>query len=162
LIRPGAGKLAYLAELLYRESCKRDPWPQNDGGDLSFGTDTTSLGTVMVDMGFWKEYRWAFNHQDVRTARGYYGPGIWAAPWFNSMFFPKADGTIEIVEADGTAGWHAFLSTGQSMASRQGRIHNSWGAGWGLGGAGFLSFENEERLMALGASFLIPVGRTSV
>lgn len=156
------GKLAYLAELLYREACKIDPWTQNDAGDLNFGTDTVSLGKVMKRLGFWGEFRWAFTHQEIRTARGYYGPGIWAAPWYNSMFFPRPDGSIEVNEGSGLAGWHAFLSNGQSVTARNGRIHNSWGFGWGIDGEAFLSWEDEEKLQGLGATFMVPQARTSV
>lgn len=154
--------LSYFAKLLYQECCKIDPWTQNDNGDVNFGTDTVSLGKVMTRLGFWKEYRWAFSHQEVRTARGYQGPGIWAIPWYNSMFYPNAAGEIEVNEGSGLAGWHALLGNGQSVSARNGRVHNSWGPLWGVNGEAFISWEGEEKLMGLGGSFLVPVGRTRV
>lgn len=104
---------AEFANLLYSLCCLNDQWPENDDGDINFGTSVLALMKVLKSLGFIPEYRWcgAGSGQalaDFTLSLGYKGPIIVGVNWYSSMNTPRLDGHIIVDSTSGLLGGHAF------------------------------------------------------
>lgn len=156
-----------FARQLYADIVLIDPWPQNDGPDYSFGTDVLSGAKILHQRGKIKEYRWAFGIEDLILAIRF-SPAVLGLNWYDSMFDPEANGFLRIAGA--LAGGHCVIANGVKLVYRAGtttaqkrsaqwfsfldidksfiRIHNSWGANWGINGEAFISIRDMQRLLS--------------
>src|SRR5206468_1945781 len=72
-------------------------------------------------------------------------------PWLNSMFEPDPhSGVIPVDRRSGVAGGHQVCLDGVLPELRRVRVANSWGAGWGKGGWGYLSYTDLAWLLGQG------------
>ncbi|MEK6443614.1 hypothetical protein [Pseudonocardia sp. T1-2H] len=71
-------------------------------------------------------------------------------PWLNSMFEPAKDGVVPVLHRSGVAGGHQICFDGIDPGVRRVRFANSWGAGWGKDGWGFLSYTDFAWLLSQG------------
>lgn len=186
----GAGELAArpvrwpadydLGSLLYELCCRRDPWPQNDNLDRSFGTDVLTLMKVMRELKFIPAFHWCGAGsgnvvEDEALSVGYRGPAIRGTVWLNSMFDTASDGRIIVDPTSGEAGGHAYVIFGKSIVWKstslpasptmayvdrkkcKSWVVNSWGEnGFGVAGIGYMNFDDDEYLLETGGESAIP------
>lgn len=132
--------------LIYREACKRDDWPDNDNGDLQFGTSVRAAVKYLLETTRVTEYLWAWKLDTVVQALLTTGPLVIGSWWYDSMFTPNSDGLIRI--SGSRAGGHAYVLNGVNTTKRQVRMKNSWGKTWGKSGLAYIGFDDLERLMS--------------
>lgn len=134
-------------EFLLRAYCmaqRRDPWPGTDersvcgelteSGSNYGGTSTLAGLKVFRDLGFFTEFRWAFNVWEAIIGLGRNGPALVGSWWHEGMYEPDAEG---FVEPTGQAvGGHLWMVSEVNVTGvedwRDGyvTIRNSWGY-WG-------------------------------
>lgn len=151
---------AAAARSLYHAAQGLDPWAGGayPGADPFYeGTSVLAGAKAAQNAGHFTEYRWAFGLDDVLLTLGYRGPVVLGLDWHEDMFDPDADGLLHV--SGGVAGGHAILANGVSVRRRLVRLHNSWGADWGLDGEAFIGFDDLDRLLAADGEACIPTGR---
>jgi len=156
---------------IYREACKLDPWPENDNGDVDFGTSVDAGARALKKMDLISAFYWAF---DMDTADRFLrtpadqggGPLIIGVNWYESMFNPvwRKDALgdyrwfIEIDESEGgVAGGHCLVVNGRNPQRKTWRLKNSWGRSWGVEGRVSMHDDDMERLIAEGGEFCSPL-----
>lgn len=145
----------------YYQAQQLDEW---DGGaypgatPFYEGTSVLAGAKAVSAQNHMKEYRWAFNLNDVILALGYQGPGVFGVNWTNDMFNPDAKGFIKPTGA--IAGGHAILVRGVNVKTKTVRLSNSWGTSWGVNGDCFMTFDDFEKALLNDGEFCIPVART--
>jgi hypothetical protein len=78
----------FLVENVYWEAQKSDPW---HGGSypgavpVYHGTSVLAGVKRIKDLGYIKEYRWAFNIDDVLYGIGHNGPAVLGIPWHDDI-----------------------------------------------------------------------------
>lgn len=160
-----------LAMLLYDWSQAHDPFtttPPEEGTALLTGLKAG------VEYGYIGEYRWAGAGsgkalEDAALGTGYRGPGLAATLWFSGMDTPDAKGFIR--PTGSIRGRHAYLINGVTIKWLLGsakatfadvdlsasffRIHNSWGAWWGINGEAFITLADFNTLQQAQGEFAI-------
>ena len=147
------GITSELARTVYARAKQLDEWPGEDYEGSSV------LGAIKagVELGWYKEYRWAFGLDDLILAVGWHGPAVLGIPWYTGMFQTDASG---YVHATGTlAGGHAILCHGVNVRLKLFKLHNSWGQGWGMNGECYVSFDDMAKLLAEQGEACVPVVR---
>jgi hypothetical protein len=152
----------FATEKIYWEAQRNDPWeggsypgaaPQYDGTSVLEGIK------VVHDLGYIKEYRWAFGLEDLVLAIGHCGPAVLGINWYDGMFDTHICGYLHITGE--LAGGHAILCKGVNVKSRYFILHNSWGVKWGVRGDAKLSWHEMERLLYEGGEACIPIQRAA-
>jgi hypothetical protein len=124
---------------------------QIDGWPLPHeGTSVRASMQVAQQLGYIKEYRWAFTVDDVSRWILTVGPCVLGIDWLNSMFDTdqyKKSTFIRWNPTSGIAGGHAICAHEVDIHKlcpdgTHGAvgIQNSWGAEWGNNGRAWLSF----------------------
>jgi len=125
-----------LIRPLYYKIQKNDQWP---GGaylpptDPEFyeGTSVVAGARTLKTMGFYGEYRWAFNEDDMARANTYHGPCVIGINWKTGMMQPDSNGFIK--DTGVNEGGHCVVSLG--LREHNGVecyvIRQSWGE-WGV------------------------------
>lgn len=121
------------------------------------GTDVLSGAKAVEALGKLKEYRWAFNLDDVILAVGHQGPGILGTNWYEGQMDTDSKGFIHVTGK--VVGGHAICVRGVNVTKKYFTLANSWGASWGKGGDCYISFDDFEKLLLNDGEFCIPVGR---
>jgi len=152
----------FAREKIYWEAQKIDPW----GGGSYPGAKPQYEGTAVISgiqvlqqLGYIKEYRWAFGLDDLVMAVGYKGPAVLGLAWYESMFDPHSCGYLHV--SGDPVGGHAILCKAVNVKERYFVLHNSWGSAWGKGGDARISWDEMERLLHEDGEAVIPLGRTS-
>lgn len=140
----------------YRVMQTLDEWP----GEAYEGTSVLAGAKVMQQLGYFSEYRWAFNLTDLILAVGYEGPVVMGTDWYEGMYSPDAAGYLHA--SGDLVGGHAWLISSVSIGHNRATIWNSWGQGWGNNGRAFISFDDLEVLMAADGECCVPVNRQVV
>jgi len=133
--------------LIYRDACKRDPWPENDAGDLDYGTSVLAGVQGLHERGIVESYHWCFSLDDLRLAVLTKGPVVVGTYWYNSMWSTQ-NGFLPVDEASGIAGGHAYEVNGANDVYKRFRIKNSWGQGWGVAGRAYINYDDMAKLLA--------------
>lgn len=142
-----------VATKIYKRAQHLDEW-EGEGYD---GTSVIAGAKACGEFGYIGEYRWAFSLDDLRLAVGYRGPAVLGIDWMEGMDDVDSNG---FVHATGSVvGGHAILCNGVSEKRKCFRLHNSWGRGWGVGGAALISFDDLGRLLAADGEACIPTRR---
>jgi hypothetical protein len=152
-------------EAIYWESQKIDEWPGGSYPDASPRYEGTSIlagAKVCQNLGHFAEYRWAFSLNDLLLAIGYAGPAVLGINWYSGMFGPDSEGRIR--PTGSIQGGHAILANRVAIKTStrmvpQVWLWNSWGPGWGMNGACWLTFEDLDRLLHENGEACIPVMR---
>jgi hypothetical protein len=138
---------------LYRRARQLDEWP----GENYEGTSVLAGAKAMAERSWLQEYRWGFSLDDVLRTVGYLGPVVIGVNWYTGMFEPDPTG---LIHATGQVeGGHCTLVKGVNVSRRQVRIHQSWGAAYGLGGDVLLSWDDLGMLLKDGGEACVPVRR---
>jgi hypothetical protein len=117
-------------------------YPPEDTGSTSLG-----VAKALKALGLASAYRHAFSLDAVRSGLQT-GPLLLGIPWYYSMETPEADGQIPLDPASGVAGGHEVLIDEYDAERDRFWIANSWGAGWGVGGRGYLTASDLQQLLA--------------
>jgi hypothetical protein len=130
-----AGISTSLAVQWYKRAQRLDEWP----GDHYSGTSVNAAMKVGRSLGWWGGWRWAFGVDDMRKAIRL-GPLVLGVPWHAGMYDTDPDGIV--VVRGQRIGGHAIACVGWST-DYLGRGPgfwwlNSWGRGYGNGGAAFV------------------------
>lgn len=120
---------------------------------------STVLGAVKAgrELGWYKEFRWAFGIEDLKVAVSHLGPAILGIPWYEGMTEPDARGYMRVTGA--VEGGHAILCTGYNVRADYFLLHNSWGTWWGKQGRARISAADLSRLLKEQGEACIPVVR---
>lgn len=157
---------------VYHEAQKIDEWP----GENYDGTSVLAGAKAAQQLGWLKEYRWAFDLTEVLLSIGYRGPGVFGINWWTGMFKPDSEGFLR--PTGSIAGGHAILgnkthiiwqpnTTTEQKRSDQWvnfidrnksyiGLHNSWGKSWGVEGNARISLADAEKLLHDQGEFCIP------
>lgn len=138
---------------IYNRARQLDAWP-GEGYD---GTSVIAGAKSMQELGWLREYRWAFGESDLALAVGYKGPAILGLNWYDGMFWPDEQGLLR--PTGSIAGGHAILCNGYSIKTHRYRVHNSWGQDWGVGGVAYIHREDMARLLSEQGEACIPTFR---
>jgi len=152
------------ARTIYYAAQQWDRWA---GTDYE-GTSVLAGAKTVSSIGFMPVYRWAFGIDDVLATLSNHGPIVLGINWYTGMYFPDENGFIK--PTGPIAGGHAILATGIQVRERKGfwwhniaepvvRLHNSWGAGYGVGGDAFILASDLERLLKENGEACVPVER---
>lgn len=143
----------------YRACCLKDAWPQNDNGDLDYGTSVHASAKVMKERGMIPgDYLWATDLTTIVNWLMTRGPVLVGTTWWNSMFDcvleKSADGamrtTCKIDESSGAAGGHCYIWNGVNTRAKVIRIKlGSWArTEWGEAGRAVISFDTAQKLIS--------------
>lgn len=170
-----------IARDRYWEMQRRDPWPGGSypGATPRYGGTSVLAGAqLMQALGYFDEYRWGFDIDDILRAIVYEGGGVFGLPWLDSMFRPRSDGTLDttgrvigghaiyargiILPRSGTV-TVSFPVSGRTVRIKTGdplvRLRNSWGVGWGIDGECLITASDLQSLLAQNGEFCIPINR---
>lgn len=159
----------FAREQVYHAAQRLDDFP---GGaypgaqPFSEGTSVLAGAKAVSALGYMEGYVWAFEFADLVLAVAYRGPVVFGCRWYREMRRPAEDGFAR--PRGRLMGNHCILLNGTVIVRGQdgeideNRSHfsfrNSFGAGWGQGGGGHLSFA-DMRLLWDGAESCMPVTR---
>jgi len=138
----------FLKEDVYWEAQKNDPW---EGGSypgatpIYHGTSVLAGVKEIKRLGYIKEYRWAFNIDDVLYGIGHNGPAVLGVPWFADMYDPDENGFIKPTGL--FVGGHAILARAVNIKKGYVTLRNTWGKGWGKDGDCYITFEDLKTLL---------------
>lgn len=122
------------------------------------GTSVLAAMKAATQQGFYHEYRWAFNVDDLALAIGHHGPAIIGVNWYTNMMDPTQDGYI--IPTGRIVGGHAVLIRGvHTHKQPHFTIRNSWGKTWGLNGDCKLAISDMATLLKQDGDACIPVTR---
>jgi hypothetical protein len=138
----------FLLKNIYWEAQKIDPWGGGSyPGASPFYEGTSVLAGIKVvkNLNYIKEYRWAFNMDDVLYGIGHNGPAVFGIPWYYDMYFPDSNGFIK--PTGQMVGGHCILGRAIDIKKGYVTLRNSWGKDWGKAGDCYISFSDLEYLL---------------
>lgn len=151
-----AGDLAQLLDdadalALYHDAQKRDDVP----GESYTGTSVLAGMKAGVAAGYFAGYLWAFGTRDIAEAIVQLRrPVIVGVPWYAAMYETGPGGLVTGIGAGQLVGGHCLCILGLRMKGPQGQAgpyfvwRNSWGAGYGDGGNGYVHHRDLTALLA--------------
>jgi hypothetical protein len=122
-----------FAKHIYNRAKQLDDTP----GENYEGSSVLAGAKAMQELGLVKEYRWAFNIEDVIDALLTTGPVVLGIYWYEGMY-EAPDGILSV--SGPLAGGHCITAVGFKLAkdSPTGEdtiiLQNSWGYSWGTWG----------------------------
>lgn len=147
---------------IYKRATLLDPWPENDDGNVNFGTSVDAGALACKQLGYISNFFWAW---DMTTAEEFVltrGSLVIGVTWYEEMFEPVfreiAPGIDRwIIEPRGPAvGGHCLIVNGRNRELKTWRLKNSWGRGWGVEGQVSMRDDDLESLLADGGEFCWP------
>ncbi len=151
---------AKFAQKLYWEAQKIDEWPGGSypGAYPQYeGSSVLAAAKVVKQLGYIKEYRWAFGLEDLILSVGHKGPAVLGLDWYSDMFDVDENGFIAATGE--ISGGHCILCKGVNIKGEYFVLHNSWGPTWGVGGDAKITFGEMQYLLQSGGEACVPVVR---
>lgn len=148
-----------FARNLYNEAKKLDDW----AGEDYEGTSTLAGAKALKQFGLLKEYRWAFNIDDVIDAVLVKGPVVIGIYWYSGMY-NAPNGVLSVTGQ--VVGGHCLTIVGFKLAkdSKTGVdsfiLQNSWGTDWGINGLAEITVNDMATLLAKDGEACVPVKRS--
>ena len=145
---------------IYKEAQKIDHWP----GEDYEGTSVLAGAQMMQKYNLLRQYRWAFNIDQIIDSIVTIGPVVLGVNWYQGMY--RAPNGVLKVFGDHVGG-HAILAIGYNPSSdkHNGKptiiLQNSWGKSWGIDGIAEIAVEDLAELMKQrgGGEACVPVLR---
>lgn len=144
-----------VASKLYQLAQRYDEWP----GESYEGSSVLGGMKGATELGYYREYRWAFGFDDAVLSLGHHGPVVLGINWYGTMFEPDLEGRLHV--SGSVAGGHAILANRVDVRRERVWLANSWGVGWGLNGGAWLSFDDLDRLLHEDGECCVPVARVN-
>lgn len=123
------------------------------------GSSGLSVAKVLKQRGLCGDYSHAFSPGAAYLALQS-GPVLFGTVWYQTMFDPKADGTLTCSKSSGVAGAHEILLdelevdvNGQPVAVW---LRNSWSPAWGVAGRARILRKDFEALLAADGDVTVP------
>lgn len=136
---------------IYRRGQVLDIW----FGEDYDGTSVLAGAKACVELGHYKEYRWAFTEQEMAHSVGYAGPVVIGVNWYSGMFNPDQNGYLR---PDGfLAGGHCVMVNSFSARLNRYQIVNSWGLSWGNRGRAYITRKDMARLIEEDGECCLPL-----
>jgi hypothetical protein len=137
-----------FAVALYSAATQIDPYsgafPPDDTG-----SDGLSVAKVLRAWGLCAEYTHALGGLPDVLAGLQSGPVLLGTRWYSSMFRPAADGELVVTPDAHVSGGHENGADGElDVERRRVWVTNSWGAGWGVAGRAWMSYDTLAGLLA--------------
>jgi hypothetical protein len=128
----------------YAENTRTDPFsgeypPEDTGSSL------LAAMKVGVRHGRWSGYRWGFKGAQSVAEMLQSGPVVVATPWLGGMFYPMADGTLQVTGNE--EGGHCYYFHRLNAVRRRFGMINSWGPDWGLTGHAWINWDDLDHLL---------------
>ena len=152
----------WLVKRVYWEAQKIDPWAGGSypgASPVYEGTSVLAGVKTLHKMGAFREYRWAFNLEDIIMGVGYNGPAVIGVNWYEGMFTPDREGFIR--PSGYLGGGHAILVRAVNVKKRIFTLRNSWGRKWGVEGDCYITFDDLDLLMKQRGECVFVIGRNS-
>jgi hypothetical protein len=121
------------------------------------GTSVLAGAKVYQKKGFFKEYKWTWDIDELILAVGHEGPAVIGVDWKYGMMDTDSSGFIHAT--GGIAGGHCTLICEVCVSKGYFRIWNSWGVYWGEYGTAKISFDDMALLLEDNGEACIPVNR---
>jgi hypothetical protein len=118
-----------------------------DPNDLQAGSNVRSGAVAITMTGELQSYLWAFQNSEVTSWVLRNGPVVVGMNWYDSMFFPTAEGFVKILPNAQRRGGHCWCVIGTDSKRAVHECVNSWGNGWGKNGHFYVAYEDMERLI---------------
>lgn len=109
----------------------------------SEGSDIITTCKVLKQIHFCDGFYQANDMHGLKMGVSHSGPCIIGIPWFEQMFYPDADGILDV--SGELAGYHAVTVLEIDMERKMFGFANSWGD-WGKAGFGYLTFKDMAKL----------------
>lgn len=109
------------------------------------GSTGLSIAKLLLSAGYISSYQHTFTSNDALIAASHYTLII-GINWYYNMFNPDADGRVHPTGA--VAGGHEVLCRQIDAENKRVWIDNSWGAGWGVAGRCYLTFDDFDQLLS--------------
>lgn len=138
---------------VYNRARQIDEWP----GESYSGSSVLAGMKAGVERKWYRQYRWAFGETDLALAIGHVGPAVLGVNWHADMFEPDDDGFLR--PSGGISGGHAILCNGYNHKRRVYRVHNSWGADWGIQGEALIHASDMAKLLKDDGEACVPLVR---
>jgi hypothetical protein len=139
------------------------------------GTSVLAGARVAARLGYYDEYRWGLDVEDMARMVGYKGPAVIGVNWYTGMFDTDAQGWLHTT---GTVeGGHCLLAFAVKVVWKEGRVSNlpgavdydlsyfrlwnSWGPDWGVRGTAKISWTDMKRLIREEGEVMLPVRRAA-
>lgn len=142
------------ASYLYQRAKELDQWP----GEDYEGSSVLGAISAAKEFGYFLEYGWCFNENEVNAAVCYAGPVIMGTNWTTGMMEPDSNGII--YPTGESLGGHAYPILGYDAKTGLYRIHNSWGISFGDIGDCYIHCDDLAKLMKDGAEACIPLRKS--
>jgi hypothetical protein len=152
----------YALENIYFNAQRIDRWEGGEYPEASkkmAGTSVLAGAKTARDLGWFKEFRWAFNTNDVLLTLGYKGPVVIGVSWHQGMMYTRDSGYIKATGRK--IGGHAVLLNGVNTKEKYVKVHNSWGKVWGENGEAKLSWDDLDSLLQNKGDACVPLKRRS-
>jgi hypothetical protein len=162
----------------YKRARQLDEYPGEDYSGTSVLAGIKAFSELLNDDGLpvYGQYRWAFGTEDVLRVAGYKGPLVLGINWYYNMYTPDAK---NFIHASGeVVGGHAILLNGVKIVKKPGityayhladidmdksyvKLHNSWGADFGINGECYVTVRDLDKLLKDDGEACIPIVRRS-
>lgn len=145
-----------MAQRIYHRARQLDPWP----GEAYEGTSVLAGIKAAQELGYYSEYRWSFNIDDLAVAVSRTGPAIIGINWYSAMYRPLWEKDRFWVRPEGDiVGGHAIVVRGYNIKRDAFALHNSWGPGWGKYGVAWITRPHLKFLLDQQGEAVIPLKR---
>lgn len=124
-------------------SSPSDIYPPDDRGSSAL-----AAMKALQFMGFVKNYAWGMSSQEVLATLCQHGPVCVGFNWYDTFDTPDSKGLVQITPSAQVRGGHCFYLCSVDVTEKLVYGWNSWGNGWGLGGAFGFSWDTLDRLLA--------------
>lgn len=128
------------------------PYPPNDNGSTGL-----TCASVLQKHNLISGYQHTFSLNDALLALTQ-TPWIAGMNWYSDMFNPDANGQVH--PTGSLAGGHEIVADELDVENKRVWFSNSWGAGWGVNGRFFLSWDDFNTLLGQGGDVTIFVPLT--
>lgn len=122
---------------LYMEFVKHDYWPENDWGDLSFGTSMNAMGKGLRELGYLETWRHGYSVDEAadflagvdEEGEHLGGPIAFGIPWYSGMYETDSEGYLH--PTGQYVGGHAIACFMWNEKRGEFWGPNSWGNSFG-------------------------------